>query len=171
MQLKGTKTEKNLRSAFMGESMARNKYTYFAEHARKEGRDDVAEFFETLARNEMEHARVWYKLLYGELGDTIENLQIAAEGEHEEWTDMYVRFANEAKEEGFDEIANLFTQVKRIERNHEREELKLINKLKNAEVEAEENDDSWICGHCGFMGKMSDELDLCPICKNEIIRL
>lgn len=173
MQLKGTKTEKNLRAALMGESVARNKYTYFAEQARKEGKDEVADFFETLARNEMEHARLWYKLLYGELGETVENLQIAADGEHAEWTDMYVRFAKEAKEEGFDEIANLFTQVKRIERNHEREELKLINKLKNGEVEANEAEveDSWICGHCGFMGKKVDELDTCPICHREIIHL
>ena len=171
MELKGSKTERNLKAALAGESIARNKYTFFAEVARKEGKDEVADFFETLARNEMEHARLWYKQLYGEIGDTIENLQIAAAGEHDEWTDMYVRFANEAKEEGFNEIAYLFTQVKRIERNHEREELKILNKLQDQEVEEVLTTDSWICSYCGFMGENNDEVENCPICGRHIIRL
>lgn len=172
MELKGTQTEKNLKEALAGESIARNKYTFFADRAREEGIEEAAEFFERLAKNEAEHARLWYNLIHGEVGDTLENLKIAAEGEHDEWTDMYVRFAEQAREEGFDEIAKLFTEVKRIERNHERENIRLMNRLKNNEVaKVEPKGNIWVCGYCGFSIESSEKLKECPLCKHDIIGL
>lgn len=171
MNLKGTKTEQNLMKALAGESIARNKYSYFADQARKEGNEEVAQFFDRLSKNEKEHARLWYKLLKGEVGDTLENLKVAAQGEHDEWTDMYVQFANDAKEEGFGEIAKLFNEVRRIERNHERENLKWLNILTNKAEEAKEKASSaWMCGHCGFTSEEGIEGNECPLCKHEIIR-
>ncbi|MDA3732681.1 rubrerythrin family protein [Niameybacter massiliensis] len=172
MNLKGTQTEKNLKAALAGESMARNRYTFFAERAREEGIDEAAEFFERLAKNEKEHARLWFKLLYGEALDTMENMKIAAQGEHEEWTDMYVRFADQAREEGFHEIAKLFTEVKRIERNHERENIKIMQRIQSGEEKKKEVESNlWVCGHCGFSIESSDRLEACPLCKHTIIGL
>lgn len=171
MNLKNTKTEANLRQALAGESIARNKYSYFAEKAKREGNEEVAIFFEQLANNEKEHARLWYKLLYGQIGETIDNLKIAAEGEHDEWTDMYVQFAKDAEEEGFSEIAQLFKQVKRIERNHERENLKRLKKMTN-EMEVEENESTlWMCGYCGFTNESKEVIEVCPLCKHPVIIL
>lgn len=171
MQLKGSKTEKNLKYALIGESIARNRYTFFAEKARQEGNEEIAKFFETLAINEMSHARRWYELLHGEISSTLENLKEAAALEHEEWTKMYVQYAKDAQEEGFDEIASLFNSVKQIERIHEAEELKLINKLSDSHHTIDETHKShaWICTHCGLMG--SDEVDTCPFCQEEITYL
>lgn len=171
MNLKGTKTEQNLMKALAGESIARNKYSYFADQARKEGNEDLANFFERLSNNEKEHARLWYKLLKGEVGDSLENLKIAAQGEHDEWTDMYVQFANDAKEEGLLEIAKLFNDVKRIERDHERENLKWLNLLQNKPEnnETEKIPVKWMCGHCGLSSDYALEENVCPLCKHEIV--
>ena len=172
MNLKGTKTEKNLMKALAGESIARNKYSYFADQARKEGNEDLANFFDRLSKNEKEHARLWYKLLKGEVGDSLENLKVAAQGEHDEWTDMYVQFANDAKEEGFLEIAKLFNEVKRIERSHERENLKWLNLLQDQQKndELEKTSTTWMCGYCGFSSDYPLEENICPLCKHEIIK-
>lgn len=176
MDLKGTKTELNLKAALAGESIARNRYTYFSEKARKQGLDDIAEFFDTLARNEKEHAFIWYKLLYDTPGDTQENLKRAAEGEHDEWTDMYRDFADIARKEGFLEISGLFNSIARIERNHERLILKytreLVEKssgLSSVNTPGENTSSNatlWICGHCGFTGESKDIPELCPLCKH-----
>lgn len=181
MNLKGTQTEKNLKAALAGESMARNRYTFFAEKAKEEGLDEVEEFFSRMATNEKEHARLWYKILHGEVADTLTNLEEAATGEHEEWTDMYVRFSKQAAEEGFTEISHLFSEVKRIERNHERENLRHINKikesLKNNEAKSnqpqsnEPQSNMWICGYCGFSGESLEVLAQCPLCKHATINL
>ena len=131
MELKGTKTEKNLMTAFAGESQARNKYTYFASKAKKEGYEQIAAIFQETADNEKEHAKMWFKLLNGgEIGSTVENLQSAADGENYEWTDMYSEFAKEAKEEGFNHIAYLFEEVAKIEKEHEDRYLKLLENVK-----------------------------------------
>lgn len=176
MNLQGTQTEKNLKAALAGESIARNRYTFFAEQAKVEGLVEVEEFFTRMATNEREHARLWYKLLHGEVADTLTNLETAANGEHEEWTDMYVRFAKQAAEEGFQEISQLFSEVKRIERNHERENLRLINKLKenvkgNTTQNEEPASNMWVCGYCGFSGESLEVPAECPLCKHETIKL
>ena len=135
MELKGTKTEKNLMTAFAGESQARNKYTYFASKAKKEGYEQIAAIFQETADNEKEHAKMWFKLLNGgEIGSTVENLQSAADGENYEWTDMYSEFAKEAKEEGFNHIAYLFEEVAKIEKEHEDRYLKLLENVKEGKV-------------------------------------
>ncbi|HIY59339.1 MAG TPA: rubrerythrin family protein [Candidatus Eisenbergiella pullistercoris] len=163
-ELKGSKTEKNLETAFAGESMARNKYTYFASKARKEGYVQIANIFEETANNEKEHAKMWFKLLNDGIGSTAECLQAAAEGENYEWTDMYAAFAKEAKEEGFDEIARLFEGVAAIEKEHEERYRKLLANVENGLVFSKDGDTIWQCSNCGHIviGKKAPEV--CPVC-------
>ena len=163
--LKGTKTEANLQAAFAGESQARNKYTYFASKAKKEGFVQIAAIFEETAKNEQEHAKIWFKLLHGgEIGSTAENLLAAAEGENYEWTDMYYEFAKVAREEGFEEIAKLFDGVAAIEKEHEERYRKLLANVKGNLVFSKEGDAVWQCSNCGHIvvGKQAPEV--CPIC-------
>ena len=165
MELKGSKTEKNLMAAFAGESQARNKYTYFASKAKKEGYEQIAAIFEETAQNEKEHAKMWFKLLNGgEVPTTAENLKSAAEGENFEWTDMYDRMAKEAKEEGFDHIAFLFEEVGKIEKEHEARYLALLNNVKGDLVFSKDGDRIWKCRNCGHIviGKSAPEV--CPVC-------
>ena len=163
MELKGTKTEKNLMEAFAGESMARNKYTYFASVAKKEGYEQLAAIFEETAGNEKEHAKLWFKAL-GELGDTAENLLHAAEGENAEWTDMYDRMAQEAEEEGFDHIAFLFSEVAKIEKEHEERYRKLVENLENGLVFSRDGDRIWQCANCGHIVIGPKAPQMCPVC-------
>ena len=152
MDLKGTKTEKNLMEAFAGESQARNKYTYFASKARKDGYEQIAAIFEETANNEKEHAKIWFKLLQGgEIKSTKENLLQAAEGENYEWTDMYDEFAKVAKEEGFDHIAFLFEEVGKIEKTHEERYRKLLDNIENGKVFVKSEQKMWICRNCGHI--------------------
>lgn len=163
--LKGTKTEKNLQDAFAGESMARNKYTYYASKARKEGYEQIAALFEETAHNEKEHAKLWFKLLHdNDVPDTITNLRDAAEGENYEWTDMYDRMAQEADEEGFKEIAARFRAVGAIERHHEERYRRLLRNIEEGIVFSREGDTVWICRNCGHIvvGKKAPEI--CPVC-------
>lgn len=165
MDLKGSKTEANLRAAFAGESEARNKYTYYASKAKKEGYVQIAALFEETAANEKEHAKMWFKLLHdGDIPDTAANLEDAAAGENYEWTDMYARFAKEAKEEGFDKIAYLFESVGAIEKEHEERYLKLLSNMKDGIVFSREEDMIWQCANCGHVvvGKKAPEV--CPVC-------
>ena len=163
MDLKGSKTEKNLQAAFAGESQARNKYTYFASVARKEGYQQIAEIFEKTANNEKEHAKLWFKAL-GELGDTAANLLHAAEGENYEWTDMYATFAKEAEEEGFVELAARFRAVAAIEKTHEERYRKLLNNVEMKAVFEKAGETMWECRNCGHLviGKKAPEI--CPVC-------
>ena len=163
-ELKGTKTEKNLQVAFAGESQARNKYTYFASKAKKDGYVQIGEIFEETANNEKEHAKIWYKLLHDGIGTTIENLVQAAEGEHYEWTEMYAQFATEAKEEGFDKIAYLFEKVAAIEKEHEERYRKLLANIEGDLVFSKEGDQIWQCINCGHIviGKKAPEI--CAVC-------
>ena len=161
--LKGTKTEKNLMEAFAGESQARNKYTYFASKAKKEGYQQIAAMFEETANNEKEHAKIWFKLLGG-IGTTEENLRAAAAGENEEWTDMYARMAREAKEEGFDDIAALFEGVLAIEKEHEERYLKLLANIENDEVFKKNEKTVWICRNCGHIVDSESAPEKCPVC-------
>ena len=160
---KGTKTEKNLQTAFAGESQARNKYTYFASVAKKEGYEQISELFLKTAENEKEHAKMWFKEL-GELGNTAQNLVAAAEGENYEWTDMYDKFAKEAKEEGFNDVAYLFEAVGKIEKEHEERYLKLLENVENGLVFSKDGEKIWKCRNCGHIviGKAAPEL--CPVC-------
>ena len=163
--LKGTKTEKNLMDAFAGESMARNKYTYFASKARKDGYEQIAAIFEETANNEKEHAKLWYKLLNGgEVSETMNNLRAAAEGENYEWTDMYDRMAKEAEEEGFPEIAFRFRAVAAIEKHHEERYRRLLQNIEEGLVFSREGDTVWTCRNCGHIhiGKKAPEV--CPVC-------
>ena len=165
MNLKGTKTEKNLMEAFAGESQARNKYTYFAYKARKEGFIQIANIFEETAGNEKEHAKIWYKYLNGgEVSGTIENLEDAANGENYEWTDMYDRMAKEAREEGFIEIAAKFEMVGKIEKEHEERYRKLLKNVKEGLVFSKDGDTIWQCSNCGHIviGKKAPQM--CPVC-------
>ena len=167
MELKGSKTEKNLMEAFAGESQARNKYTYFASKARKEGYEQIAAIFEETAANEKEHAEIWFKLLNdGAVPTTVENLKAAAEGENFEYTDMYARMAKEAKEEGFDKIAFLFEAVGKIEKEHEARYRKLIENLEEGLVFSRDGDRIWKCRNCGHIvvGKKAPEV--CPVCNH-----
>ena len=165
--LKGTKTEKNLMEAFAGESQARNKYTYFASKAKKEGYEQIAAFFEETAGNEKEHAKLWFKQLCGgEIPATTENLKAAAAGEHEEWTEMYKRMANEAREEGFDEISFLFDAVGAIEKEHEGRYLKLLKNIEDGSVFAKKEKSVWICRNCGHIVDNISAPQLCPVCKH-----
>ena len=167
MELKGSKTEKNLMEAFAGESQARNKYTYFASKARKEGYEQIAAIFEETAENEKEHAKIWFKYLHGgEVPTTIENLEAAAAGENFEYTDMYKRMAEEAREEGFLEIALKFELVGKIEAEHEARYLELLDKVKGDRVFISEDVQVWKCRNCGHIviGKKAPEM--CPVCKH-----
>ena len=167
MELKGSKTEKNLMEAFAGESQARNKYTYFASKAKKEGYEQIAAIFQETADNEKEHAKLWYKLLHGgDIPTTSENLKTAAEGENYEWTDMYDRMAKEAKEEGFNEIAALFEMVAKIEKEHEERYRKLLENVEGDLVFSRDGDVIWKCRNCGHIviGKKAPEI--CPVCKH-----
>ena len=161
--LKGSKTEANLKVAFAGESEARNKYTYFASKAKKDGYVQIANIFEETANNEKEHAKLWFKLLYG-IGSTAENLLSAAQGENYEWTDMYANFAKEAREEGFDDIAELFEGVAAIDKEHEERYRKLLANVEGKLVFSKEGDAIWQCGNCGHIcvGKKAPEV--CPVC-------
>lgn len=165
MDLKGTKTEKNLMEAFAGESQARNKYTYFASKAKKEGYEQIAAIFQETADNEKEHAKLWFKLLNGgEIGTTEENLKAAAEGENYEWTDMYERMAKEAREEGFDHIAFLFDGVAKIEKEHEERYKKLLENVKDGKVFEAGEIKIWKCRNCGHIVVGTKAPEICPIC-------
>ena len=163
MELKGSKTEQNLMTAFAGESQARNKYTYFASVAKKEGYEQIAAIFLQTADNEKEHAKMWFKAL-GELGNTAETLKAAAEGEHYEWTDMYATFAKEAEEEGFTELAIKFRMVAEIEKTHEERYRALLNNVEMQKVFEKGEETMWECRNCGHlvMGKKAPEI--CPVC-------
>ncbi len=165
MELKGTKTEKNLMEAFAGESQARNKYTYFASVAKKEGYEQIAEIFQKTADNEKEHAKLWFKALGG-LGDTAANLLAAAEGENYEWTDMYDRFAKEAEEEGFTALAAQFKMVAAIEKSHEDRYRALLNNVEMQAVFAKSEETMWECRNCGHLviGKKAPQM--CPVCQH-----
>ena len=165
MELKGSKTEQNLRAAFSGESEARNKYTYFASVAKKEGYQQIAAIFEQTANNEKEHAKMWFKELQG-IGTTADNLLSAAEGENYEWTDMYATFAKEAEEEGFTEIAARFRLVAEIEKSHEERYRALLNNVEMQAVFEKAEETMWECRNCGHlvMGKKAPEV--CPVCKH-----
>lgn len=166
-ELKGTKTEKNLMEAFAGESMARNKYTYFASKAKKDGFVQMAAIFEETANNEKEHAKLWYKYLHGgSIAGTEANLEDAANGENYEWTDMYSRMAKEAREEGFIEIAEKFEGVAAIEKEHEERYRKLLKNLRDEKVFSKDGDAVWQCANCGHIvvGKQAPEI--CPVCSH-----
>ena len=167
MELKGSKTEENLLKAFAGESQARNKYTYYASKAKKDGYEQIAAIFEETANNEKEHAKLWFKVLNGGvIPDTIVNLEDAASGENFEWTDMYKEFAEVAKEEGFDRIADLFEKVGEIEKHHEERYLKLLQNIKDERVFHKDGDKIWICRNCGYVYTGKDALEVCPVCKH-----
>ncbi len=163
MELKGSKTEKNLKEAFAGESQARNKYTYFASVAKKEGYEQIAAIFEATANNEKEHAKMWFKELQG-IGTTVENLKAAASGENFEWTDMYERMAKEAEEEGFKALAIKFRMVGAIEREHEKRYLALLNNIEMQQVFEKAEETMWECRNCGHLviGKKAPQI--CPVC-------
>lgn len=163
--IKGTKTEKNLQEAFAGESMARNKYTYFASKAKKDGYVQIAAIFEETAANEKEHAKMWYKYLNGgAVSDTMTNLADAAAGENFEWTDMYSRMAQEAREEGFDEIADKFEAVAAIEKHHEERYRKLLKNIEDKAVFSKEGDCIWQCINCGHILIGQNAPEVCPVC-------
>ena len=168
MDLKGSKTEKNLMEAFAGESQARNKYTYYASKAKKDGYVQIANIFEETAANEKEHAKIWFKYLNGgAIPDTKANLKDAANGENFEWTDMYARMAKEAREEGFDEIAEKFELIGKIEKEHEERYLKLLENVEKGLVFSKDGDVIWQCSNCGHIviGKKAPEV--CPICNHK----
>jgi rubrerythrin len=162
--LKGTKTEKNLQEAFAGESMARNKYTYWASKAKKDGYVQIAAIFEETAANEKEHAKMWFKLLEGGIKDTASNLEAAAGGENFEWTDMYVEFAKVAKEEGFTRIAALFEMVGKIEKAHEERYRKLLANVEGGLVFSRDGDMIWECSNCGHIVIGKSAPKMCPVC-------
>ncbi|CCZ56938.1 rubrerythrin [Clostridium sp. CAG:762] len=167
MELKGSKTEKNLIAAFAGESQARNKYTYYASKARKDGYEQIAAIFEETANNEKEHAKLWFKELHGgEIPKTEENLASAAAGENYEWTDMYAEFARIAKEEGFDRIAYLFEEVAKIEKEHEERYLTLLKNVKENKVFHKDGDKIWICRNCGHVYIGANAKEVCPVCNH-----
>ena len=163
----GTQTEKNLMEAFSGESQARNKYTYFASKAKKEGFEQISSLFLKTADNEKEHAKMWFKLLNGgEIGTTAENLNAAADGENYEWTDMYAEFAKIAKEEGFDHIAYLFEEVGKIEKEHEERYLKLLENVKDGKVFEAGEVKIWKCRNCGHIVVGTKAPEVCPVCSH-----
>ena len=165
MELKGSKTEKNLKEAFAGESQARNKYTYYAAKAKKDGYVQISKFFEETANNEKEHAKIWFKLLMGgAVPSTVQNLEDAVNGENFEWTDMYAKFAKEAKEEGFDDIALLFEKVAEIEKEHEERYRALLANIQNGKVFKKEEDVIWECANCGHIHTGKTAPDICPVC-------
>ena len=163
--LKGTKTEANLMAAFAGESQARNKYTYYASKAKKEGYEQIAALFLETANNEKEHAKIWFKLLHGgEMPDTMANLKDAADGENYEWTDMYAKMAVEAREEGFDHIAFLFEKVGEIEKHHEERYLQLLKNIEEGQVFEREEEVAWVCQECGHIHFGKKAPKVCPVC-------
>ena len=166
MELKGSKTEKNLMEAFAGESMARNKYTYYASKAKKEGYNIIAAKFEETANNEKEHAKIWFKLLHDGMPSTIENLKDAAAGERYEWTDMYDTMAKEADEEGFKKIAALFRAVAKIEKSHEERYNALLSALENGTVFERPTKVIWECANCGHRLESLKAPELCPVCEH-----
>ena len=167
MELKGSKTEQNLMTAFAGESQARNKYTYFASKAKKDGYEQIAAIFEETANNEKEHAKLWFKELNGgEISSTLENLYEAAEGENYEWTDMYDEFAKTARAEGFDRIAQLFEGVAEIEKEHEARYRKLLENIEGGLVFSKDGDRIWKCRNCGHICVGSSAPDVCPVCNH-----
>src|SRR5699024_8875917 len=165
MELKGSRTEANLMAAFAGESQARNKYTYYASKARKEGYEQIAAIFEETANNEKEHAKMWFKELHGgDIPTTAENLLDAAEGENYEWTDMYAEFAKVAHEEGFERIAFLFEGVAAIEKEHEERYRKLLKNVEDKLVFSKEGEAIWICRNCGHIVVGKEAPKVCPVC-------
>ena len=167
MELKGSKTEQNLMTAFAGESQARNKYTFFASKAKKEGYEQIAAIFEETANNEKEHAKMWFKLLNdGQIPSTAENLKAASEGENYEWTDMYEEFAKIAKEEGFDKIAYLFEEVVKIEKDHEERFSKLLDNVNGKLVFSKDGDKIWKCRNCGHICIGKEAPEVCPVCNH-----
>ena len=165
MDLKGTKTEQNLQTAFAGESQARNKYTYYASQAKKDGYVQISKIFEETANNEKEHAKIWFKLLHGgSIGETLDNLKDAAAGENYEWTEMYATFAKEAKEEGFNDIAYLFEQVAKIEKAHEDRYKALYQNIMDGKVFERETAVTWECQNCGYRAESNKALEKCPVC-------
>ena len=165
MDLKGTKTEANLKAAFAGESQARNKYTYFASQARKDGFEQIAAIFEETAQNEKEHAKIWFKELGG-IGNTANNLKAAADGENYEWTDMYDEFAKTAKEEGFDRLAYLFEAVGKIEKEHEERFKKLLENVEDGKVFEAGEVKIWKCRNCGHIVVGTKAPEVCPVCNH-----
>ena len=167
MELKNSKTEANLMAAFAGESQARNKYTYYASKAKKEGYEQIAAIFEETANNEKEHAKLWFKTLHGgEVPDTITNLKDAASGENYEWTEMYKEFASTAREEGFDDIAKLFEMVGEIERHHEERYMTLVGNIEDNLVFQKGEERVWICRNCGHITVGANAPSVCPVCKH-----
>ena len=165
MELKGSRTEANLMAAFAGESQARNKYTYYASKAKKDGYEQIAAIFEETALNEKEHAKIWFKLLHGgNIPETIDNLKDAAAGENFEWTDMYAEFAKVAKEEGFENIAYLFEEVGKIEKEHEERYRKLIENMEGGLVFSRDGDKIWKCRNCGHICIGKEAPEVCPVC-------
>ena len=167
MELKGSKTEKNLQAAFAGESQARNKYSYYASKAKKDGFVQIGNLFEETANNEKEHAKIWFKLLHdGKVADTITNLKDVAAGENYEWTDMYANFAKEAHEEGFKDIATLFEGVAKIEKEHEERFRKLLSNIQGGLVFSKDKDMIWQCSNCGHIVIGKNAPDICPVCEH-----
>ncbi len=167
MELKGSKTEANLAAAFAGESQARNKYTYYASKAKKDGYEQIAALFTETANNEKEHAKIWFKLLHGgEMADTETNLKDAAGGENYEWTEMYPTFAKEAREEGFTQIATLFEMVAQIEKEHEQRYLALLKNVENGLVFSRDGDVMWQCSNCGHIVIGKSAPAVCPVCSH-----
>ena len=166
-ELKGSRTEANLMAAFAGESQARNKYTYYASKAKKDGYVQIAEIFEETAKNEKEHAKIWFKLLHGgAVPSTTENLKDAADGENFEWTDMYANFAREAREEGFEDIAELFEKVGAIEKEHEERYRKLLANIEDGLVFSRDGNMIWQCSNCGHIVVGKKAPDVCPVCNH-----
>ena len=164
--LKGSKTEANLLAAFAGESQARNKYTFYASQAKKEGYVQISNFFTETANNEKEHAEIWFKLLHDGIGDTISNLKDGAAGENYEWTEMYAEFAKVAKEEGFDKIAYLFEEVGKIEKEHEQRYLKLLANIEDGVVFERDDIVVWKCSNCGHIHVGKKAPEVCPVCSH-----
>ncbi|MCL2696691.1 MAG: rubrerythrin family protein [Oscillospiraceae bacterium] len=165
--LKGTKTEQNLMTAFAGESQARNKYTYYAGRAKKDGFEDIAKVFLETADNEKEHAKIWFKLLNdGDVPETAQNLLDAASGENEEWMQMYAGFAATAKEEGFHDIAALFEMVGKIEKHHEERYRALLEKVQSGTVFTADSDVTWECMNCGHLHFGKEAVGVCPVCRH-----
>ena len=164
-ELKGSRTEANLLAAFAGESQARTKYTFYASQAKKDGYEQIAELFELTASNEKEHAKMWFKILKGgKVPDTVANLKDAAAGENFEWTDMYPKFAEEARQEGFDDIAALFDGVAAIEKEHELRYKKLLENVENGLVFSKDGDKIWVCRNCGHICVGKEAPEVCPVC-------
>ena len=167
MELKGTRTEENLKKAFAGESQARVKYEYYASRAKKDGYEQIASIFEETSRNEKEHAKLWFKALHdGGVPTTTVNLEDAANGENYEWTDMYDEFARVAKEEGFNHLAFLFESVGKIEKEHEARYRKLLQNIEDDRVFHKDGEKIWICRNCGHVYFGEDALDVCPVCNH-----